>query len=98
MPEKRMVTYTAPNDAKVVCPPPGGFPLERLRRYIGRCKHEHLLTPKEVRDFVELLCDDALIAALSDEERRLVEQKVKPTVNSSLQPHARAIREARKQN
>jgi hypothetical protein len=69
-----------------------------MRRYIGRCKRERLLSPQEVRDFVELLCDDALIASLSEDERRLVEEKVKPTVNSFLQPHARAIQEARKKS
>ncbi len=98
MAEKQRVTYTEWNEPRVVCVPEGGFPLERMRRYIERCRHEHLLTPKEVRDFVELLCDDELIASLTDAERRLVEEKVKPTVNGFLQRKGREIREARSKN
>jgi hypothetical protein len=98
MPEKKRVTYTELGEPKVVCVPEGGFPLERLRRYIERCKRERLLTPQEVRDFVVLLCDDELISALSAAERQLVKEKVRPTVSAFLQPRARAIREARKLN
>lgn len=95
MGDKKRVVYTEWNEPRVVCPPKGGFPLERLRDYMERCEQERPFSPQEIRDLASLLCDDGLLGSLSGRERDLVRVKIKPTVNSFLQRKAREIRALR---
>lgn len=93
MPNK--IRYTQTNEARVICPPTAGFPLERLNDYANRCEKLQSFTPDELADFVELLCDDELIANLAPERLRLVQLEIKPAVNAILQRKAKMIKAAR---
>ncbi len=79
------VAYSAVDCPRVVCVPRGGFPLERLRNYIERCQREIPFKPDEVKDLVQMLCNDALLSCLAPADQTLVASKIKPAVNSFLQ-------------
>jgi hypothetical protein len=98
MSAKIRVTYTEIGEPKVVCVPQGGFPLERLRGYVERCRAKQPFLPSEIADFARLLCDDGLLSAMTQDEQQFVALKVKPTVNAFLQSKAREIRAARELN
>ena len=92
------ITFIVKDDDKIVFPPQGGFPLERLRDYIERCRREQPFGPAEVRDLTELLCDDKLIASLEPDEKKLVLEKIRPTVNDFLQRQAKKLRANHRSN
>ncbi len=98
MAEKSRITYTEWNEPQVVCVPSGGFPLERLRGYVEMGRAKRSFGPDQIRDLIGLLCDETLIDSLEPPEQAFVRDELRPHVNAFIQPRARAIREARKQN
>lgn len=89
---KCKIGYVVKSEPRVVCVPSGGFPLERLRDYVGRCRELRTFKPEELCDMIELLCDDELIDRLDERSRLLVMNEIRPTVNEILQRKAREIR------
>jgi len=86
------VCYTVRDERKIVCPPVGGFPLERFRDFIQRIMREDPIRVTELKPLVSCLCDDQLISLLSKQERDLVIRCIKPSVNAWLQQQGRRIR------
>lgn len=89
---KCKIGYSVKTESRVVCVPPRGFPLERLRDYVGRCVELRTFMPDELLDLIQLLCDDELIGKLDERGRLLVMNEIRPTVNEILQRKARELR------
>ncbi|MDQ7814845.1 MAG: hypothetical protein RDU25_03535 [Patescibacteria group bacterium] len=87
------VSYTVRNEDVNVCPPKGGFPLERFRDFIERIVREDPILPSELKELVGFLCDDDLIESLGRADRRLVKDRIRPAVNSWLQQQGKRRRE-----
>ena len=109
MPQK--IRYTSQDNEQVVCVPPQGFPRDRLVRYLELLRAQQAapmeqclqglvpgFQPHEVRDFVELMCNDDLINGLDQPDREYLVHTARPGINAFLQREARKLRARRKLN